>query len=71
MEMIFMNKMSKIFLVIIVILLIALGIITSLYFNMRTSAKTNLNYFLNEVEQKRIVLQENQKLEEELEQLKN
>ena len=46
-----MNKLNKIFLVIIMILLIALGIMTYLYFNMRKSAKNNLDMFLNEAEQ--------------------
>lgn len=47
-----MNKLSKIFLGIIIILVIALGIMTYLYFNMRTIAKNNLNNLLEECEEK-------------------
>lgn len=43
-----MNKMSKIFLCIIVILLIALGIVSFSYFRARKSAKSNLYYFFRE-----------------------
>lgn len=42
-----MNKANKIFLVIIVVLIIALGGMTYLYFNMRKQAIENLNAYLN------------------------
>ena len=41
-----MNKLSKIFLVIIVILVIVLGLMTFLYFNMKEAAEQNLDLFL-------------------------
>lgn len=41
-----MNKLSKVFLVIIVILVIALGIMTFSYFNMKKAAQENLELFL-------------------------
>lgn len=46
-----MNKLSKIFLVIILILVIALGIMTYLYFNMRENAKYNLEELLKSAEE--------------------
>lgn len=46
-----MNKLSKIFLIIIVILMIALGILTYLYFNMRKVARNNLDELLKTSEQ--------------------
>lgn len=42
-----MNKLSKIFLTIIIVLVIALGIMTYLYFNMRGIAKRNLGYYVD------------------------
>lgn len=41
-----MNKLNKIFLVIIIILIIGIITITCLYFNMRETAKENLNGYL-------------------------
>ena len=41
-----MNRLSKVLLVIIVILTIALGIMTHAYFSMKKAAKENLNYYL-------------------------
>lgn len=41
-----MNKLSKIFLVIIVILVIALGIMTVSYFNMKKTSQENLDLYL-------------------------
>ena len=43
-----MNKLNKIFLVIIIFLSIALICMTFAYFNMRKVAEDNLNYFLEE-----------------------
>lgn len=43
---IIMNNLSKIFLVIIVILVIALGIMTVSYFNMKKTAQENLDLYL-------------------------
>ena len=37
-----MNKLSKVFLVIIIILIIALGIITKMYFDMKKSSQLGL-----------------------------
>ena len=45
-----MNKLSKIFLVIIILLIIALTTVTMLYINMRENAKKNLTEFLNTAE---------------------
>lgn len=59
-----MNKLSKIFLGIIVILVIVLGIMTYLYFNMRTIAKNNLNNLLAESEEKWELYHKIQELEE-------
>lgn len=42
-----MNKLNKIFLGIIIVLVIALGTMTYLYFNMRKQAIENLNAYLN------------------------
>lgn len=42
-----MNKLSKIFLIINIILVIALGIMTYLYFDMRTIAKQNLDAYVD------------------------
>ncbi len=41
-----MNKLSKILLFIIIILIIALGIMTFSYFKMKTAAQDNLNLYL-------------------------
>ena len=46
-----MNKLNKIFLSIIIILVIALVIMTGLYFNMRRIAKENLNSYVNVAEE--------------------
>ncbi len=45
-----MNKLSKIFLAIIIILVIALIGITMAYFNVRKAATDNMNNFLNALE---------------------
>ena len=45
-----MNKSNKVFEVIIIVLIIALIIMSILYFDMRTKAKKNLNDFLNQCE---------------------
>ena len=42
-----MDKLSKILLCIVVILVIALVVMSTLYFKMRKAAKDNLNAFLN------------------------
>ena len=42
-----MNKLSKILLCIVVILVIALVVMSTLYFKMKKAAKDNLNAFLN------------------------
>lgn len=42
-----MDKLSKILLCIVVILVIALVVISTLYFKMKKAAKDNLNAFLN------------------------
>ncbi len=42
-----MNKLSKILIVIVIILTVALIIMTGLYFNMRNKAIENLNAYLN------------------------
>lgn len=42
-----MDKLSKILLCIVVILLIALVVMSTLYFKMKKAAKDNLNAFLN------------------------
>lgn len=42
-----MNRLSKIFLIINIILVIALGIMTYLYFDMRTIAKQNLDAYVD------------------------
>lgn len=42
-----MNKLSKIFLLIIVLLVIALSIMTFSYFKMKKFAQDNLNLYLN------------------------
>lgn len=41
-----MNRLSKVFLIVIIILLIALGIMTYLYFNMRGIAKEHLDAYV-------------------------
>ena len=46
-----MKKSNIIYKIIIIVLILALGIMTYLYFNMRENAKNNLNMFLNEAEQ--------------------
>ncbi len=45
-----MNKLSKIFLAIIIVLTIALIGVTISYFNVRKAASDNLNNFLNALE---------------------
>lgn len=42
-----MNKLNKIFLIINIILVIALGIMTYLYFDMRKTAKINLDAYVD------------------------
>lgn len=42
-----MDKLSKILLCIVVILVIALVVMSTLYFKMKKAAKDNLNAFLN------------------------
>ena len=42
-----MDKLSKILLCIVVILVIALVVMSNLYFQMKKAAKDNLNAFLN------------------------
>lgn len=42
-----MDKLSKILLCIVVILVIALMVMSTLYFKMKKAAKDNLNAFLN------------------------
>ena len=59
-----MNKLSKIFLGTIIILLLALGIMTYLYFDMRTNAKNNLNYVLEADAEKSELYHRIQELEE-------
>ncbi|MEI3394683.1 MAG: hypothetical protein V8R82_03100 [Clostridia bacterium] len=46
-----MNKLSKIFLVIIIVLVLALCIMSYLYFNMRKSSKQNLDSLLTKSEE--------------------
>lgn len=46
-----MNKTNIFYKIIIIVLILALCIMTYLYFNMRENAKNNLNMFLNEAEQ--------------------
>lgn len=46
-----MNRLSKIFLVIIIILLIALSIVSCAYFRMRESSKRGLESTLNSAEE--------------------
>lgn len=62
-----MNQLSKIFLVIILILVMALGIMTYLYFNMRENAKHNLEELLKSAEEHSKQIQE---LNAEMENLK-
>lgn len=57
-----MNKLNKVFLVIIIILVIALGIVTSLYFNMRQVAHENLEAYLNAEKQITELIKEKSKL---------
>lgn len=47
-----MNKINKIFLAIIVILIILLGIMTAMYLNMRKAAKRSLDEVLKISEEK-------------------
>lgn len=47
-----MNKLNKIFLAIIIILVILLGIITAMYLNMRKAAKKSLDEVLKISEEK-------------------
>lgn len=47
-----MNKLNKIFLAIIVILVILLGIMTAMYLNMRKAAKKSLDEVLKISEEK-------------------
>ncbi len=47
-----MNKLNKIFLAIIVILVILLGIMTAMYLNMRKAAKRSLDEVLKISEEK-------------------
>lgn len=54
-----MKKSNIFYKMIIIVLILALGIMTYLYFNMRENAKNNLNMFLNEAEQ---LSQANEKL---------
>lgn len=46
-----MKKSNIFYKMIIIVLIIALGIMTYLYFNMRENAKSNLDMFLEEAEQ--------------------
>lgn len=46
-----MNKLNRIFLGIMIVLVIALITMTVLYFNMKSVAKKNLNEYLNKCEE--------------------
>lgn len=59
-----MNKLSKIFLVIIIILLVILGIMTASYFNMKKIAVENFNQVLESAEEKMNLYKKISELEE-------
>lgn len=60
-----MNKISKIFLLIIIVLLIALIVMTYSYFKMRTSAKENLQDYLTELGVRELLIEEHPELQDE------
>ncbi len=60
-----MNKLSKIFLVIIIILIISLAIMTILFFNM----KKTMSYQDEYIKQKDILMERIENLEKEIEDL--
>lgn len=56
-----MNKLSRIFLIVVIILSIALGIMTYLYFDMRTIAKRNLDAYVDAATSIYEIVEENNK----------
>lgn len=66
-----MNKTSKIFLAIIVVLTIALGILTYKYINLRNSAKSNLADTLANAQQLQDAYKRIQELEDKINTIKN
>lgn len=58
---VYMNKLSRIFLIVVIILSIALGIMTYLYFDMRTIAKRNLDAYVDAATSIYEIVEENNK----------
>ena len=66
-----MNKISRIFLVIIVVLTIALGILTFEYINLRNSAKSTLADTLENAQELQNAYKKIQELENKINTIKN
>lgn len=66
-----MNKTSKIFLIIIVVLTVALGILTYEYINLRNSAKANLADTLENAQELQNAYKRIQELEDKINTIQN
>ena len=66
-----MNKISKIFLAIIVVLTLALGILAYEYINLRNSAKSNLANSLESAQELQNAYNKIQELENKINSIKN